>query len=187
MQPNEITDQLKSKLDVTRDHFKEELAKVRTGRANAAILDKVMVMAYGVSMPIKQVANVTAPEAQLIQITPFDPSNIQPIASAIREDQNLGLNPVDDGAVVRITVPPLTTERRQEIVKQIHAMSEDTLVSMRNSRHEVLKEAETAKKDRKITEDDYRSIDKEVEELMSTYKTEIDSLIKNKEQEVMTV
>lgn len=187
MQPEQIISQIKQKLEVAQSHFREELAKIRTGRANAGVLDKIMVEAYGVSVPLKQVANVTAPEAQLIQITPFDPSNLQAIASSIRDDQSLGLNPVDDGVVIRIPIPPLTTERRAEIVKQLGGISEETHITMRNARHEVLKEAEQAKKDRHITEDDYRSIVKQVDDMMTHKKNEIDELTKAKEKEIMTI
>jgi ribosome recycling factor len=187
MQPNELVNQLKSKLEEAKTHFKEELAKIRTGRAHAGVLDKLMVNAYGVSMPIKQVANVTAPEAQLLQITPFDPGNLQAIASAVREDQSLGLNPVDDGAVIRITVPPLTTERRAEIVKQISSLAENAAIAMRNARHEIMKEVEQSKKNRQITEDDQRSTEKQIDELMTNYKNEVDQLVKAKEQDVMTI
>jgi ribosome recycling factor len=93
-------------------HFEDELKKVRTGRAHPSMLDSVLVEAYGQRMPLNQVANVTAPEAQLLTVTPFDPSNIQIIAAGIRQDQALGLNPSDDGRVIRVPIPPLTEERR---------------------------------------------------------------------------
>lgn len=187
MQPKDITDQITAKLDESLKHFREELAKIRTGRAHAGVLDKVMVEAYGVSMPLKQVANVTAPEAQLLQITPFDPTNIQAISSSIRDDQSLGLNPADDGVVIRITIPPLTTERRATIVKQLSGLAEDSMIAMRNARHEVLKEAEQSKKDKHITEDDYRSIEKQIDEMMTQRKNEVELLTKAKEKEIMTV
>src|ERR1044072_2208082 len=119
-------------------HFNEELKKVRTGRANAAMLDGVMVTAYGAQMPLNQVANVIAPEAQLLQITPFDPNNLQAIASAIRDNPTLGLNPMDDGRVVRVPIPPLTEEHRREYVKVVGGKVEDCMVSLRNIRHEAL-------------------------------------------------
>jgi len=187
MQPNQIIDISKSKLENSINHFQEELNKIRTGRAHAGVLDKIMVKAYGTSMPIKQLANITAPEAQLIQVTPFDSNNLQAIASAIREDQSLGLNPVDDGLVIRIQVPPLTTERRTEIVKQLGDIAETCMITMRNARHEALKEAESSKKSKEITEDDERSINKQIEELMTTYKNKVEALVKSKEQEIMTV
>ncbi len=187
MQPKQIIDQTTAKLDSSLNHFQEELNKIRTGRANAGVLDKIMVKAYGVSMPIKQLANISAPEAQLIQVTPFDSTNLQAIASAIREDQNLGLNPVDDGIVIRVPIPPLTTERRSAIVKQLGDIAEVSLIAMRNSRHEALKEAEAAKKSKDLTEDDYRTINKQIDELMNQYKNKVESLVKAKEHEIMTV
>ncbi len=187
MQPDEIIDQIKAKLDNAIEHFSEELNKIRTGRAHGGVLDKIMVKAYGTTMPIKQLANITAPEAQLIQVTPFDTNNIQAIASSIREDQSLGLNPVDDGIVIRIVVPPLTTERRTEIVKQLGDISEACMIVMRNSRHETLKEVETAKKSKSITEDDAKSINKQIDDLMNQYKNRVELLVKAKEQEIMTV
>lgn len=187
MQPEQSIDQIKSKLEDSLKHFQDELSKLRTGRAHAGVLDKVMVEAYGVNMPLKQLANISAPEAQLLQITPFDTNNLQAIASAIREDKGLGLNPVDDGMVIRIQVPALTTERRAEIVKQLGDRTEECMIAMRNARHEVIKELEQAKKDRKISEDDYKRNEKQIEDLMNQYKIKADSLSKVKEQEIMTV
>jgi len=187
MQPTQIIRQLETDLEGSFNHFLEELSRIRTGRANAAVLDKIVVKAYGVTMPLKQVANVTAPEAQLIQVTPFDSSNLQAIASAIRDDQSLGLNPVDDGIVIRLTVPPLTTERREEIVKQLGEIAENSLIAMRNFRHEILKEAESAQKAKSLTEDDYKTIQKQVDDLMVKYKNKVDLKVQSKEQEIMTV
>ncbi len=187
MQPDQITKQTTDKLENALKHFQDELNKIRTGRASAATLDKLMVNAYGTSMPIRQVANITAPEAQLIQVTPFDPQNLQAIASAIRDDQSLGLNPVDDGNIIRVPIPPLTTERRAEIVKQLGDIAEDCNIAMRNSRHEALKDAEAAQKAKSITEDDYRSINKQVDELMTKYKNKIEGLVADKEKDIMTV
>jgi ribosome recycling factor len=187
MQTDQITTKFKSKLEESLGHFQSELSKLRTGRAHASILDKIIVKAYGVTMPLKQVANVTAPEAQLIQVTPFDSGNLQAIASAIRDDQSLWLNPVDDGMVIRVQIPPLTTERRADIVKQVGQKVEDTMITMRNARHDAIKDAETAKKAKDITEDDYSYFEKNVDEIMSQYKSKIDVAAKSKEQEIMTV
>lgn len=187
MASTEIISTFTAKLEDAFSHFQDELAKLRTGRANPAVLDKILVKAYGVTMPIKQLANVTAPEAQLIQVTPFDSNNLQAISSAIREDQTLGLNPVDDGMVIRLQVPPLTTERRQEIVKQLGNKTEDSLIAMRNARHEALKEADLAKKAKEISEDDFTRLSKQVDDLMTQYKNRAESAAKAKEQEIMTL
>jgi ribosome recycling factor len=126
-------------------HFEDEIKKLRTGRANPGMLDGIMVEAYGARMPLIQVATITVPEPQQLQINPFDPSNLQAVVAAIRDNQSLGLNPSDDGRVVRLTIPPLTTERRQEIVKQLNARVEDARVVLRNIRHDALKDAKNKK------------------------------------------
>ena len=187
MSPNQIIDQAKSKFQQAVGHFGDELKKIRTGRAHPGMLDGIMIEAYGTQMPLIQAGSITVPEAQQLQITPFDPSNLQAISNAIRDEQSLGLNPMDDGRVVRIQIPPLTEERRQEYVKVLNGKVEDTMVSMRNARHEALKEAEEAKKDRQITEDDFTSVKKQLDELMAKEKIEVDSLARSKEQEILTI
>ena len=116
MNPNQIIDEVRNKLTGVEKHFQEELKKLRTGRAHPSILDGLQVKVYGSTMSLIQIAGVTAPEAQLLQITPFDPSSITAISEAIRNDQSLGLNPMDDGRVVRVPIPPLTTERRHKLL-----------------------------------------------------------------------
>jgi ribosome recycling factor len=138
MNPNDVITQAKTKFNNSVEHFEEELKKLRTGRAHGGMLDGVMVEAYGTPMPMNQVANVTAPEAQLLQITPFDPSNLTAISAAIRDNQSLGMNPSDDGHVIRVSIPALTEERRREITKQVGAKLEDCMISLRGTRHETL-------------------------------------------------
>lgn len=169
------------------DHLNDELKKVRTGRAHPSILDGIMVEAYGVPSPINQVANITTPEPQLLQITPFDPTNLQAIAAAIRNDQNLGLNPADDGRVVRVPMPPLTEERRRQIVKSLSDTIEEAKVSLRNIRHDVLKDAKAKKDTKELSEDDVKRVEKEVTDMITDFNTKIDDAHKAKEQEVMTV
>jgi ribosome recycling factor len=185
--PNQVVDKTKSKLQEAVAHFTEELKRLRTGRASATMLDGVMVEAYGSPMPLNQLANVTAPEAQLLQITPFDPSNLQAISNAIRDNQTLGLNPSDDGRVVRASVPALTEERRREITKQVGVKLEECMVRMRGVRHDALDEFEQAKKDKDISEDDAKRYTAQVEEAMSKAKAEAEAVAKAKEQEIMTV
>lgn len=187
MSPNQVIDEAKSKLATTQVHFSEEMKKLRTGRAHASILDGIMPIAYGQPMPLKQLANVTAPEAQLLQITPFDPTNIQAINDAIRNDQSLGLNPSDDGRVVRVPVPSLTTERRQLIVKQLNEKVEEAMITSRNIRHDTLNTLKEAKSDKDISEDDYNRLEKQLEEAMAKTKVEIETTAKVKEQEIMTI
>lgn len=187
MNPSEITDEVDKKLAQTVEHFKAELGKLRTGRAHPSMLEGVMVEAYGSLIPLNQVATVTAPESTLIQITPFDPNNLQAIASAIRNNPSLGLNPSDDGRVVRVPIPPLNEERRREIAKQIGEKVEDANVRMRNARHEGLKAANQAKKDKELSEDDVKRIEKRIDDTLAAQKAAIDNAAKAKEQEIMKV
>lgn len=169
------------------EHFQEELKKFRTGRAHPSMLDGVMVEAYGTPMPLAKVGSITVPEPQLLQITPFDLNNLQAIAGAIRDNRSLGFNPMDDGRVVRIQIPSLNEERRKDFVKVLNGKVEDSMIRMRNARHEALKTAEQAKKDRATTEDDFNSIKKQLDDLMTKHKIKIDNLARAKEQEIMTV
>jgi ribosome recycling factor len=187
MSPDQLVNQAKTKFTSAVAHFNEELKKVRTGRAHAGMLDGVMVTAYGVPTPLNQVATVTAPEAQLLQITPFDPSNLQAISSAIRDNPSLGMNPMDDGRIVRVPIPPLNEERRREYVKLVSGKVEDSMVQLRNVRHDTLKEIDQAKKDKDISEDDAKRLEKQVDDAMNDAKSQVDAAQKAKEAEIMTV
>jgi ribosome recycling factor len=187
MNPNQVVEDAKKKFNGAIEHFKEELKKLRTGRAHPSMLDSVTIEAYGSQMPLIQVGTVTAPEGQLLQITPFDPSNLQAIASAIRDNQSLGLNPMDDGRVVRIPIPPLTEERRREITKQVGAKHEECMIGLRNIRHDSLDTVEKAKKDKEIGEDEAKRLSSQIEDAMNAAKAEAEVTAKTKEQEIMTV
>ncbi|HSX24166.1 MAG TPA: ribosome recycling factor [Candidatus Saccharimonadales bacterium] len=187
MTPQQLVDQAKAKFTQAAGHFQDEMKKLRTGRASASMLDGVMVTAYGTPMPLNQVANITAPEAQLLQITPFDPGNLAAISTAIRENPSLGMNPMDDGRVVRVPVPPLNEERRREIVKVLGGKVEDAMVSLRNARHDAIKELDQAKKDRDIGEDDAKRLEKQIDDAMNQAKADIDISAQAKEQEILTV
>lgn len=165
--------------------FSEDITKIRTGRASPSMLDGVVVTAYGAPMPLKQVATITAAEAQLLQISPFDPNNLQAISTAIREEQNLGLNPMDDGKVVRVPIPPLTTERRQQIVKQLHDRLEQSMISIRNSRHDALKELDVIKKN--ISQDDFKRASDNIDEIAKKTKEQLEQKSSEKEQEIMKI
>lgn len=187
MNPNDVITQAKNKFNGSVEHFEEELKKLRTGRANAGMLDGIMVEAYGTPMPLNQVANVSAPEAQLLQITPFDPSNLAAISAAIRDNQSLGLNPSDDGHVIRVSIPPLTEERRREITKQVGGKLEDCMISLRATRHETLDMFNEAKKDKDLGEDDVKRLNGQVEDAMAQAKAKAEAAARAKEQEIMTV
>lgn len=168
-------------------HFEDEAKKIRTGRANPGMLDGIVVEAYGAKMPLLQVATIVVPEPQLLQINPFDPSNLQAIVKAIRDEQSLGFNPSDDGRVIRVPIPPLTTERRQQIVKQLGEKVEDCRIALRNVRHDALKDAKTKKDAKELSEDDAKRAEKSLDEIMKTMQAKLDSFAKAKEQEIMTI
>lgn len=181
------TDVYELKMASAFEHLEEELKKVRTGRAHPGMLDGIKVEVYGTEMPLNQVANITAPEAQLLQITPFDPSNIQRISAAIRSDQSLGLNPSDDGRIVRVPVPALTEQRRHLLVKQASEKAEDAKIALRTVRQDGLKDAKRQKDEKKISEDDLKMIEKEFERLMAEYQGKIESIFRIKEQDILTI
>jgi ribosome recycling factor len=168
-------------------HFEEELKKLRTGRANPGMLDGIFVEAYGQKVPLIQTATITVPEPQLLQINPFDPSNLQAIVSAIRDDQSLGLNPSDDGRLVRVPIPALTTERRQQIVKQLNEKVEETRIALRNIRHDALKDAKNKKDAKELSEDDVKRVEKAMDDSMRDVQAKLDATAKAKEQEIMTI
>lgn len=181
------TDEYELRMQGVTEHFQAELAKVRTGRAHPGMLDGIKVEVYGAEMPLNQVANVTAPEAQLLQITPFDPSNIQQIAAAIRNDQSLGLNPSDDGRVVRVPVPPLTEERRRRLVKQAAEKLEEARIALRSVRQDGLKEAKRKKEGKELSEDDVKLVEKEIDRLMSESQAKLEEIFKAKEKDILTL
>jgi len=187
MNPNQIVSDATAKMQSAIAHFQDELKKLRTGRATSSMLDSIMVEAYGTQMPLNQAATVSTPEPQLLQIAPFDPNNIQAIANAIRNNPTLGMNPTDDGRVVRIPVPPLTEDRRREIVKQLNAKQEEAMVALRNIRHDALGAVEKAKKDKEIGEDDAKRLEKQVDEALAKARATADTASNAKESEIMTV
>lgn len=187
MNPNQVVIDTQQRFQAAVTRLQEELKKVRTGRAHPNMLDGVTVEAYGSEMPLMQVASVTAPEAQLLQITPFDPNNLQAISAAIRENQSLGLNPMDDGRVVRVPIPPLTEERRREYVKVVGSKLEDTMIVLRNVRRDALSTLDQAKKAKAIGEDDANRLEKQVDEALNSARIAAESFAKAKEREIMTV
>jgi ribosome recycling factor len=187
MNPNQITDEAQTKFAQALERFKKDLNGLRTGRASSAMLDGVMVEAYGVPTPLNQVATVTAPEAQLIQISPFDPSNIQAISTAIRNNQALGLNPSDDGRIVRIPIPALTEDRRHDIAKQVGQRQEDCMVRLRGARHEALDAVNQLKKDKLVGEDEAKRLEKQVDDALTKVRLEVEAGAKAKETEIMNL
>ena len=168
-------------------HFEDELKKVRTGRAHPGMLDSIKVEMYGQRMPLNQVANVTAPEPQLLTVTPFDPSGIQAIAAGIRQDQALGLNPSDDGRVIRVPIPALTEERRKLLVKQTSEKVEEARIQLRNIRQDALKEAKRKKDAKEVSEDDLKGIEKSIDASVSHANSQLDAAFKEKEKDILTL
>jgi ribosome recycling factor len=183
----EVIATLETKLAGVAEHFSNELTKLRTGRAHPSMVEDVMVEAYGVQSPLKTLATITTPEPQLIQISPFDPSTLQGIAQSIRNNQSLGLNPVDDGRVIRVQIPLLTTERRQQIVKQLGEKQEEAMIGNRKARHEAVETVDRAKKAKEISEDEAKRVQKMIDDTMQKAKTAIESLASAKEKEILTV
>lgn len=181
------TDEYELKMQGAVEHFEAELGKIRTGRAHPGMLDSIKVEAYGTAMPLNQVANVTAPEAQLLQITPFDPSTLQAISAAIRNDQSLGFNPSDDGRIVRVPVPPLTEERRKQLVRQASDKLEEARIALRNVRQDGLKDAKAKKEAKELSEDDVKMIEKEFDRLMHVSQEALDEAFKTKEKDILTL
>lgn len=187
MDGNQVISNSQAKLNQAVERFKDGLKTLRTGRANASMLDGVSVEAYGTPMPLKQVATIAAPEAQLLQITPFDPNNLEAIVAAIRDDQSLGLNPSDDGRVVRVPIPALTEERRRELAKQISQKQEECMIQLRAVRHEAINAIDKLKKDKQIGEDDAKRLTGQVEAVMGKVRGEVEAAGKAKEADILTL
>jgi ribosome recycling factor len=178
--------QLKTRMDKAVEDFRKEMAAVRTGRASVHMLDGVQVDYYGSMMPLNQIAQVHAPESQLITVQPFDPSSLGGIEKAIRS-ADLGLNPMNDGKLIRVPVPALTEERRRDMVKHLHKMLEEHRTAVRNIRRDGNDGIKKTLKDKKITEDDERRALDEIQRLTDDEIKKMEELSKSKEKEVMTV
>ncbi len=178
--------QLKTRMDKAVEDFRTNLAAARTGRASVHMLDMIKVPYYGSEMPLNQVANVHAPEPQLLTVQPFDPSIMGEIDKAIRSSGQ-GLNPQNDGKIIRIPVPPLTEERRKDMVKQLHKILEDHRTAVRNIRRDGNEAIKKAMKDKKISEDEERKALDEIQKLTDDEIKKMEEMSKTKEKELMTV
>jgi len=175
------------KFELAIIHFEDELKKIRTGRAHPGQLEGIKVEVYGSLMPLNQVANVTAPEAQMLQITPFDPSNMQKISAAIRADQSLGFNPSDDGRIIRVPVPALTEERRKLIVKQASEKAEEAKIALRSIRQDAMKDLKRKKEAKEVSDDDVKRVEKGIDDDMASFNAKIDEMFRTKEKEILTI
>jgi len=174
---------VKTKMAAVIDRFGEEMKKVRTGRAHPDMLANIKVEVYGQFTPLNQTANITAQGATMLLVTPYDPANIQKITAAIRADQTLGLNPADDGRVIRVPIPPLTEDTRKEIVKNASSKVEDAKIALRKARDDARKDIKVAG----LAEDAQKRAEKEVDDMIKDFNAQIDKLFADKEAEIMKI
>ena len=181
---NDITTDSEDGMKKAVDSFKRDLQKIRTGRANAAMLDGIKVDYYGTPTPVNQVATVTVVDARLISVKPWEKSMLPVIDKAIRAS-DLGINPVSDSELVRLPVPPLTQERRKELAKSVGKQTEEARVAVRSARRDAMDMVKEAEKDKDITEDERKTGEKRIQELTDKYIAMIDDIAKAKEKEIM--
>lgn len=181
-----IQTDLESKMNKTIHKFGEELAAIRTGRANASMLDTVKAEVYGSLMPINQLANILIPEARVIEIKPWDVSTLENIEKAILKSQ-IGLTPNNDGKMIRLVLPLMTEESRKNLVKFAKKIEEQFKVMIRNERRDANEEAKKSEKNKEITEDVLFTIEKEIQDMTDKYISKIEDMVKNKEKEIMEV
>ena len=186
MSASTVTNETKPKMEAVIEDFKRKLSNVRTGRATVGLLDTVMVDYYGTPTPLNQMASVAVPEPQLLTVQPWDMSQVNAVEKAIIS-ANLGMNPSNDGKIIRLPIPPLNEERRKQLAKQVHEIAEEHRIAIRNIRHSSNDALKKMLKDKLVSEDDERSGLDEVQKLTNTYVAKIDELAKHKEQDIMSV
>lgn len=181
-----IVDEKKNDLESAIEHLVLEIGKIRTGRANPALVENLMVDYYGSKTPLKQVASINVPESRLLVIQPWDKDSLVNIESAIR-DSDLGFNPNNDGQVIRINIPPLTEERRKELVKVLNQKSEEAKISVRNIREEAWREIQDIEREGKISEDDKFSGKEYLQKIVDEYNKKIEEIKEKKEKDILTI
>jgi len=182
----EVLESSKQDVEKTLAAFRKELSHVRTGRAHTALLEGITVDYYGTKTPLNQVATLSAPEATLLVVQPYDKSVLGAIEKAIKSS-DLGLNPLNDGKLIRVPIPALTEERRRDLVKHVRKLAEDYRVSVRNHRRDSLEMLKELEKDKEITEDDRRHVAEKIDALTKEYIERLDKTLKGKEDEIMAV
>jgi ribosome recycling factor len=185
---NELIKKADDKMNTAHETLKREFAAIRTGRASLGILDGIMVDYYGTPTPLNQVANLSVPDPKTITIQPFEPKLLGEIEKAIQKS-DIGLNPGNDGKVIRLSIPPLTEERRHQIVKHAKKLAEDTRVACRNIRHEAINDLKKKAKDKDSheSEDQVKKLQDEIQKLTDSHIKKLDELLAHKEKEIMTV
>jgi ribosome recycling factor len=186
MSPDDILLETEDGMEKAVDYMTHEFASVRTGKASPALVENIDVMAYGSSMKMKQVALITTPEPRLLVIQPFDASTTKDIEKAIKESK-IGINPLVDGKIIRLPIPELSEERRRDLVKSIKTMAEEARVRVRSHRRDGIDEAKKAEKAGEISEDELRTLEKEVQELTDKFVKKIDDAISAKETDIMRI
>ncbi|BBA70415.1 ribosome recycling factor [Geobacter sulfurreducens] len=182
----DVINDMKSHMEKSVDSLRREYQKVRTGRANTGLLDEIRVDFYGNPSPLNQVATLAVPEPRTITIQPWEAKMIPVIEKAIL-NANLGFTPSNDGKLIRISLPPLTEERRKEIVKSLKKTAEDAKIAIRNIRRDAIDSLKKLEKDKKISEDDLKRAEKEVQDVTNVYVAKVDEVLAHKEKEVMEV
>lgn len=178
--------QLQAELDKTVSHLQEEFSRLQIGRASSALVEQLEVEAYGVKQPLKTIASISVPDAKTVQIQPWDKANLGPIEKAI-QISDINISPVNDGASIRLNIPPLTEERRKDLAKIVHKLAEDARIVVRNARQKVHEKIKEKEKAGEITEDDARGADKKMQEKIDQTNQKIEDLAKSKENDVLTV
>lgn len=186
MTDQDVLDDLKKEMEKTVAAFRRELARTRTGRASTALLEGIHAEYYGAKTPLVQLATLSAPEPRLLVVQPFDKTALAAIDRAIQQS-DLGLNPLNDGKILRIPIPELTAERRKEIVRHLHKVAEDYRVSVRAHRHDALEMIKEMLKEKELTEDDSRRAREKVDAVTKDYLERVDKVLKAKEEEVLSV
>lgn len=182
----EVMEDIKKRMQKTINTLKEEFSHLRTSRASVSLLEGIKVDCYGQKMSIPQIATVNVVEGKILVIQPWDISLLKEIEKAIQKS-DLGINPTSDGKTIKLVIPPLTEERRKELVKVAHKMAEEARVAIRNLRREALEKFKTAKKNKEISEDDYNKLEKEVQKIHDEFIKNIDKLLLDKEKEILTL
>ncbi len=183
---NDVIKDAKERMQKAIDALTRELAKLRAGRANPAMLDRIMVEYYGTETPLNQLATISVPEPRLLTVQPFDKSSINDIERAIQK-ADLGLTPSNDGNIIRIPIPPLTEERRKELVKIVKRSVEDAKVAIRNVRRDANDECKKREKNNEITEDELHRLIDEIQKVTDSFIAQADQIAENKEKEIMEV
>ncbi len=186
MEIKDITNDARKRMDSAVDDARKKLSSVRTGRASVSLLDSVSVEYYGTQMPLNQVATIHAPEPTMLTVQPFDPTQLGPIEKAIRASE-LGLNPSNDGKLIRVPIPPLTEERRRQMVKVVHEIAEEHRTAVRNIRRDANDHLKKMLKEKSISEDNEKDGLDQIQKLTDQHITKINEVAEHKEKEVMTV